>query len=142
MALEHKFALVEYKQDLTFKDVSSEDSVVRLDDYFVQHYMELFQGIASHWNYLKKENKGLNYYGITFFGYHSIRKIIKILEGLELVFNELPEKFELRTEYNSEENVFIKTAFHKKDILFQIRNLSKLCNRALSEDRILVHFGI
>lgn len=65
--------------------------MVHIDDEFIQYYTDLFNWVNSFNPSIMKKSMGLNYYGITVSECDSCKKILKILDGLRIIYESVPE---------------------------------------------------
>lgn len=138
----HKFKVVKAIEKMTFEDVSSVDAM-RLDDYLIQYMGDSLQWIDAHWNKLDAENTGLNYYGVTFLTRHeSILQMKKIITTWRDLFVLAPDKIVLTVEYDVEKMRFDRIALEKSTVVDSLNELIGLCEQAIAEKKLLVHFGI
>lgn len=127
---------------MTFEDVSSVDAM-RLDDYLIQYMGDSLQWVDTYWNNLEAENTGLNYYGVTFFTTHeSILQMKNIITSWRDLFVLAPDNIVLTVEYDVEKMRFDRIALEKSTVVDSLNELIKLCEQAIAEGKLLVHFGI
>lgn len=141
MVLSHKFKIIEKDKDINFNDITSEHAI-SIDDSFIQYITDTLNWVESHWNYMSNDNRGINYYGVTFFEESGIKKLNNILINWKNMFDLAPENFQLKTEYDIEEMIFVKEDFAKEKVIIQLEKIINLCNEAENTNQILVHFGI
>nr|OUZ35022.1 hypothetical protein A5889_000497 [Enterococcus sp. 9D6_DIV0238] len=102
----------------------------------------IFRYIPVSYTHLYNDNRGINYYGVTFFEESGIKKLNNILINWKNMFDLAPENFQLKTEYDIEEMIFVKEDFAKEKVIIQLEKIINLCNEAENTNQILVHFGI
>lgn len=140
--MNHKFKVVDKIENMTFFGVESEGGI-KINDNLVQYMLDSFRWIPTHWNKIAAENNGLNYHGATFIVERSdILQMKNIIIGWKNLFELASDKFILHTEYDVEERRFVETNMEKNSVVSELDSLIVLCENALKEEKIIVHFGI
>lgn len=131
----HDFKIVPYSKDLTFKDIEL-DNIDSMDDRFILYILDSLQWVPSHWNDLQNKKAGLNYYGVTFFCGKEISLLRSILSSWFSLFENAPGEFKL------ERSIYPDEVYQKEIILSELENVMCLCDKALKNEEVLVHYGI
>lgn len=140
--MNHKFKVVDLIENMTFKDVESADGI-KINDYIIQYIGDSLEWLNTSWNQLDYKNTGLNYYGVTFIiDRENILKMKEILTSWSSLFNNAPLEFTISADYNTDELMFEKIEMKKSEVISEIKDVITLCDQALKEDKILIHFGI
>jgi hypothetical protein len=140
--MNHKFKVVDLIENMTFKDVESADGI-KVNDYIIQYIGDSLEWLNTSWNQLDYKNTGLNYYGVTFvIDKENILKMKEILTSWISLFNNAPLEFTISADYNTDELMFEKIEMKKSEVISEIKDVITLCDQALKEGKILVHFGI
>lgn len=138
----HKFKVVSKRETLTFREVHSTDAK-ELDDYLYQYLSDSFEWLDTHWNELTAENRGLNYYGVTFLAEEAaIKHFKKIITAWRTLFDLAPQDFTIHTEFDLDTTSFVQTQMERNRVINELDDLIALCDQAVAEQKILVHFGI
>lgn len=140
--MNHKFKVADLIENMTFKDVESADGI-KINDYIIQYIGDSLEWLNTSWNQLDYKNTGLNYYGVTFIiDKENILKMKEILTSWNSLFNNAPLEFTISADYNTDELMFEKIEMKKSEVISEIKDVITLCDQALKEDKILIHFGI
>ncbi|MGM0125786.1 hypothetical protein IGI37_003187 [Enterococcus sp. AZ194] len=140
--MDHKFEVIDNVKDITFLDIESTGGL-RIGDGLIQYMLDSFQWLTTYWNKLGNESNGLNYHGVTFITIPSeILQMKNIISAWRSLFEFAPNNFIVHTEYDLEEQEFIETNLKQSLVINELGNLIILCEKALEEEKILVHFGI
>ena len=130
--LAHNFRILEEKEQVYIED----NLILYIVDTL--KWMNTFSSLKN-----KKETKGLNYHGVTYFKGDSIRKLKKIIFYWKELFNIAEKKFELMGIYYSpKRKKYLKNRYIKKEVIESLENLINLCDRAEKENKIIEHSGI
>ncbi|EOI00390.1 hypothetical protein UAY_01493 [Enterococcus moraviensis ATCC BAA-383] len=131
----HDFKVVQYSQNLSYKDVELVD-VVSIDDSLIIYISDSLSWLKGGWNSLKEKKNGLNYYGVTFFYDDEIKLFKSILSSWISLFENAPDELSLKSDLYPDESI------KKKLLLDKLNSIVELCNKALEENKVLVHYGI
>lgn len=139
MALEHEFAIIEEKRDID--EVRESKEMVKVPDFIIQYVTDTFRWVDTFWNDGQKKC-GLDYYGNTIIKGSNIEKFEKIIDSWLKLFGNAPDRFYIEGNYLLDENRYEKIELDKKKVLLWLRDLQKMCNRAIQEKKMLLHIGI
>lgn len=87
-------------------------------------------------------NKGINYYGITYFDVKGIIHLKKILLGWKKLFQKAPSYFRLTGLFSFNINKRERIPYLKQELLSQLNSLINLCEIAIKQEKIIYHGGI
>lgn len=141
MALQHEFGLFKSIDEVIFNS-DTRKKMKKLDDAFILTSLDSTNWIPSFSRNFEKKTMGLDYYGETYLKDNGIKVFKEIVAGWIKIFEQAPFIFELTTGYDLEEGTFFKTKVEKASILKQLQGVYELCQQALDNDAIIVHFGI
>ncbi|MFK4567040.1 hypothetical protein [Enterococcus sp. UD-01] len=131
----HDFKVVPYKADLSFEEIKFTETVT-VDDDIILYTIDTLNWIKAAWNSIDNLQVGLNYYGGTFFYSDSLVTFKSILTGWVSIFEHATEEFKLANSMEPEK------LFKKQIVLEEFNSVIHLCDEALKEEKVLVHYGI
>lgn len=137
MSLIHEFILTNQNEN-TFDSYMEKTFI---SDALILYMRDSFNWINSLWNG-KEEKKGLNYYGETIIREKDIDKLRNVIQAWINLFELSTDEFILTGNYLLEENKYEKSLFNKKDVLLQLKSLHFLCEKAIEQNKDILHSGI
>lgn len=137
MSLIHEFILTNQNEN-TFDSYMEKTFI---SDALILYMGDSFNWINSLWNG-KEEKKGLNYYGETIIREKDIDKLRNVIQAWINLFELSTDEFILTGNYLLEENKYEKSLFNKKDVLLQLKSLYFLCEKAIEQNKDILHSGI
>lgn len=137
MSLIHEFILTNQNEN-TFDSYMEKTFI---SDALILYMGDSFNWINSLWNG-KEEKKGLNYYGETIIREKDIDKLRNVIQAWINLFELSTDEFILTGNYLLEENKYEKSLFNKKDVLLQLKSLHFLCEKAIEQNKDILHSGI
>lgn len=137
MSLIHEFILTNQNENIF--DSYMEKTFI--SDALILYMGDSFNWINSLWNG-KEEKKGLNYYGETIIREKDIDKLRNVIQAWINLFELSTDEFILTGNYLLEENKYEKSLFNKKDVLLQLKSLHFLCEKAIEQNKDILHSGI
>lgn len=137
MSLIHEFILTNQNEN-TFDSYMEKTFV---SDALILYMGDSFNWIKSLWNG-KEEKKGLNYYGETIIKEKDVGQLRNVIQAWINLFELSTDEFILTGNYLLEENKYEKVLFNKKDVLLQLKLLHFLCEKAIEQNKDILHSGI
>lgn len=137
MSLIHEFILTNQNKNI-FDSYMEKTSI---SDALMLYMGDSFNWINSLWNG-KEEKKGLNYYGETTIKEKDVGKLRNVIQAWINLFELSTDEFILTGNYLLEENKYEKILFNKKDVLLQLKSLHFLCEKAIGQNKDILHSGI
>lgn len=136
LSLIHEFIIIDQngKFDLDTDKIS-------ISDELILYMRDSFNWINSLWNG-KEIKKGLNYYGETVIKDKNIDKLKDVIHGWIKLFEVSTDEFILTGNYLLEENRYEQILFNKKEVLIQLKSLHYLCEKAIEQNKDILHCGI
>ncbi|WKA52717.1 hypothetical protein QWY22_09225 [Planococcus liqunii] len=154
MSIEHEFCLVpktvNYFERIMSgeKDSNTIDSITIPDD-LIQYIRDSLNWIPSKnpAKSMTREEKGINYHGITLFDQTSAAVMKNVLAAWHNLFTNSPEKLELTGEFvlSSKKNTlgeYEGLIFNRNDVLALLERLISMIDRLKEENLFLYHLGI
>lgn len=137
MSLVHEFILTNQNGNIFSLDIEK----ISISDDLILYMRDSLNWIDSMWNG-KDEKKGLNYYGETIIKEQNVDKLRNVIQAWINLFELSTEDFILTGNYLLEENKYEKVPFNKKDVLLQLKSLYLLCEKAIEQNKDILHSGI
>lgn len=100
---------------------SYKNKSTKIQDQFILDYYDVFKTVDLYWENLENKKEGFNYYGITIITSHMARELLNAME--KFLKNNTSEKAEY-------------FAGDEYDIL------TNVLNKAIIENKMIIHFGI
>ncbi len=91
---------------------------------------------------LLQTNKGINYYGTTYFDVKGSAHLKDILLGWKRLFEKAPSYFRLTGLFCFNINKRERIPYLKQELLSQLNSLINLCETAIKQNKIIYHGGI
>ena len=132
--------------ELFRKDLSEEDHVF-FDDDFIVYLNDSLDWIPS-WNPSTKIGcKGLNIYGVTTIDGQNLIILRGIIQAWTDMFGFAPENIVLKGSYFTiggidQSGQYERLEYKKTDLIKKLKKLIKLIDKALAEDKCILHLGI
>ena len=134
--------------DIDYVYPENRPDTIMLDDDFIWYIYDSLKWI-SFYNPSKQEfDKGLSLYGVTEIYGESLIQFRGILTVYKTLFEYAPNEIVLTGQFEFEYNVGMesgsctKLVYNKKDILEKLNNLIKMCSKALSKNKSILHYGL
>lgn len=137
MSLVHEFILTNQNGNIFSLNVEK----ISISDDLILYMGDSLNWIDSMWNG-RDEKKGLNYYGETIIREQNVDKLRNVIQAWINLFELSTEEFILTGNYLLEENKYEKVPFNKKDVLLQLKSLYFLCEKAIEQNKDILHSGI
>lgn len=116
----HDFVICsEFPERVDYNDYRGK--FIEIQDQFILDYYDVFKTVDLYWDNLKNKKEGLNYYGMTIITSHMARELLNAMENF--LKNNTSEKAEY----------FAGEDYDK---------LAAVLNKAMTEDGVIIHFGI
>jgi len=154
MSLAHEFCLVPASVNYFERIMSGEKSADTIDFIavpgdLIQYIMDSLSWIPSKnpARSMTKEEKGINYHGITLFDQTSAAVMKNVLAAWHTLFTNSPEKLELTGGFvvSSRKNIvgeYERLIFNRNDVLEVLERLLSMIERLEEENLFLYHLGI
>lgn len=137
MSLTHEFTIIKQHGN----SFDSDTEKISISDALILYMGDSFNWINFLWNG-KEEKKGLNYYGESIIKEKNVDKLRNVIHAWIKLFELSTDDFILTGNYLLEENKYEKTSFNKKEVLLQLKLLCFLCQKAIEQNKDIVHSGI
>ena len=137
LSLIHEFRIVNQERN-TF---DSNFEPVSISDTLILYMRDSLNWINFSWNGKEKKN-GLNYYGETIIKENSIDKLRDVVHAWIKLFELATDEFILTGNYLLDENKYEKISVNKKEVLLQLKSLYFLCEKAIEQNKDILHSGI
>lgn len=125
-----------YKQGLTEADY------VSIDDEFIIYINDSLNWIPTWDPSTRETGNGLNNYGVTVIGDINLLTFKAILQAWMNMFECAPERIALTGSYEITAGQYERLEYDKPDLLMKLKKLIRLADRALNEDKCILHLGI
>lgn len=137
MSLTHEFTIIKQHRN----SFDSDTEKISISDALILYMGDSFNWINFLWNG-KEEKKGLNYYGESIIKEKNVDKLRNVIHAWIKLFELSTDDFILTGNYLLEENKYEKTSFNKKEVLLQLKSLCVLCQKAIEQNKDILHSGI
>lgn len=134
------------KGDLHREGLPEEDHVA-FEDEFILYMNDSLNWIPS-WNPSTQETgNGLNYYGVTIVeGEHNLITFRRVIQAWSDLFEPAPENIVLTGSYyttgEDQSGQYERLEYNKTDLMKKLDKQIEIINKALTENKCILHFGI
>lgn len=129
------------------RDGLSEEDYVSLEDEFISYINDSLGWIPT-WNpSTKTEGMGLNHYGVTVISGQNLRTFRGILQAWTDFFRFAPDNIVLKGSYFTivgveDSGQYDKLEYKKTILIKHLQKLIRMIDRAVEEDKCILHLGI
>lgn len=139
MALVHEFVAINKKAS-AFDSYSKADAV-KIPDELLLCLVDSFTWVDTCWNGTYKK-EGLNYYGYSIIDGGSLTKFRDIVKSWLCLFGNAPDQFTIRGNYLYDEDEYEQIELRKREVLALLNDLKDACDKAIAENKPLLHIGV